>query len=65
MRAHFPNNPRAPQCAGLLLHCVARFIWGLGKTRCAQTLPNPYPDKPALLVSTNGVESGNKLTVGR
>jgi len=26
----------------------------LVKTRCAQTLTNPYPDKPPLLVSTKG-----------
>lgn len=54
MRAHFPNNPRAPQCAGLRRHCVARFIWRLVKTRYAQTLTSRYPDKAVLLVSTKG-----------
>ncbi len=54
MRAHFPNNPRAPQCAGLRLHCVARFVWRLVKTRYAQTLTSRHPDKAALLVSTKG-----------
>ncbi len=54
MRAHFPNNPRAPPCAGLRRHCVARFIWRLVKTRYAQTLTSRYPDKAVLLVSTKG-----------
>jgi len=54
MRAHFPNNPRAPHRAGLRRHCVARFIWRLVKTRCAQTLTSRYPDKAVLLVSTKG-----------
>jgi len=54
MFAHFPNNPRAPHRAGLRLHCVAHFIWWLVKTPFGQTLTNHDPDKPPLLVSTNG-----------
>ncbi len=29
------TKQKAPQCAGLRLHCVAQFIWELSKTRYA------------------------------
>lgn len=54
MRAHIPNNPRAPHRAGLRLHCVARLIWRLVKTPFGQTLTNLSPDNSPLLVSTDG-----------
>jgi len=49
-------------CTGLRLHCGARFIRRLIKTRFAQTLISRYPDKAVLLVSTQGWNDSYELS---
>ena len=54
MRAHFPNNPRAPLVLVYDFAALLVLSGGRPKLATAQTLPDHTPDKTPLLASTKG-----------
>ena len=54
MRAHFPNNPRAPLVLVYDFAALLILSGGRPKLASAQTRPDHIPDKTPLLANTKG-----------